>query len=68
MNYTINILTLCGACRNVKVIILSQIADDFAQICADLADEKVCPHCGQPHMKPISLYIENEEGDSYDII
>lgn len=68
MNYTINILALCSACRNTKVIILSQIADDFAQLCADLADEKVCPHCGRPHMQPISLYIENEEGDSYDVI
>ena len=68
MNYTINLLAFCDSCRNTKVIILSQIADDFAQLCADLADEKVCSHCGKPHMTPISLYIENEEGDSYDII
>lgn len=68
MNYTINLLAFCSACRNTKVIKLSSIPDDFAQICADLADEKVCPHYGQPHTTPISLYIENEEGDSYDVI
>ena len=68
MNYTINMLAFCDACRNVKVIKFSSIPDDFAQLCADLADKKVCPRCGLPHTKPISLYIENEEGDSYDII
>lgn len=68
MNYTINLLAVCTSCEKVKVIKLSSIPDDFTQICADLADEKVCTHCGQHDMEPINLYIENEEGDSYNII
>lgn len=68
MNYMINMLAVCGTCRNTKVIKLSSIPDDFMQLWADLEDEKVCPHCGLPQMRPISLYVEDEEGDSYDII